>query len=166
MPSHLLVPAPSDPVCILGIGGIPVVQDQPWIERGARKDAMPKTIDVDAARRQLTAERDRLVDLHASVDGTVAEDLGELSSADQHPADTGSETFERSKQASIRAQLEAELADLDRAIDRVERGRYGACEACGGSIGAERLAARPTARFCVDDQAAYERDRSRNGAIR
>jgi RNA polymerase-binding transcription factor DksA len=129
-------------------------------------DAMTKSIDVEATRRQLTSERDRLLELHASVDGTVADDLGELSSAVQHPADSGSETFERSKDDSIRAQLEAELADLERAIDRVDRGGYGECEACGGPIGGERLAARPTARFCVDDQAAYERDRSRNGAIR
>jgi len=50
------------------------------------------------------------------------------------------------------------LADVEHALERIANGTYGTCEACGREIDAERLRARPAARFCVDDQAAAERD--------
>ncbi|MDG4801988.1 TraR/DksA C4-type zinc finger protein [Micromonospora sp. WMMD980] len=56
----------------------------------------------------------------------------------------------------VRAQLTALLAgarqrvaDLDDALRRVDTATYGLCERCGQPIGAERLAARPFARFCM-----------------
>ena len=42
--------------------------------------------------------------------------LGELSSMDQHPADVGTETFNRERDLSILENVEAELADVDHAI--------------------------------------------------
>ena len=41
------------------------------------------------------------------------------------------------------------MAALDLALADVDAGTYGACEACGGAIGGERLAAHPTTRHCV-----------------
>ena len=41
------------------------------------------------------------------------------------------------------------MAALDLALAHVDAGTYGSCEACGGPIGAERLAAHPTTRQCV-----------------
>lgn len=84
-----------------------------------------------------------------------------LSTVDQHPADVGTETFEQTKEDSIRRQIDEQLAELRRAQARVDEGAYGLCEACGRPIGAERLLARPNARFCVDDQRAAERERER-----
>jgi RNA polymerase-binding transcription factor DksA len=115
------------------------------------------------ARKRLEQERERLQSLLSTVelttdDGSQADALAELSVADQHPADFGTETFEREKDVSIRTQVEAELSDVDRAVKRVEDGTYGVCEACGKSIGAERLRAVPWARFCVKDQARHERE--------
>ncbi|MGZ8625444.1 MAG: TraR/DksA family transcriptional regulator [Actinomycetota bacterium] len=58
---------------------------------------------------------------------------------------------------TILAHVDAQLADVDRAMERVEQGSYGVCEACGQPIDADRLRARPAARLCVDDQARRER---------
>lgn len=116
-------------------------------------------------RERLIQERERLRRLRAQVDagdsaaeGPEAATLAELSSADQHPADVGSELFERTKDRSIIAGLDAQLEDVERALGKMDQGTYGRCEACGRPIPKERLEAMPTARFCVDDQERAERE--------
>jgi RNA polymerase-binding transcription factor DksA len=120
-------------------------------------------MNTQEARKRLAAERERLQSLLSTVelatnDEGQAEALAELSLADQHPADMGTETFEREKDVSIRNQVEAELADVERALKRLDDGSYGVCEACGKPIGRERLKAVPGTRFCVKDQARVERE--------
>jgi hypothetical protein len=41
------------------------------------------------------------------------------------------------------------LADTSAAIERINEGRYGTCERCGGAIGRQRLLALPSVRFCI-----------------
>jgi RNA polymerase-binding transcription factor DksA len=119
-------------------------------------------MENDAARARLDEERRRLEEVRESLDGMAdeseRESLSELSGADQHQADIGSETFEREKDLSILEQVEAELADVTHALDRLDDGTYGICEACGKPIGEERLEAVPAARFCLEDQARAERE--------
>ena len=121
-------------------------------------------MDRRKARKLLDEERTRLQGvLEALADEGVGEQsdkdaFSELSLVDQHPADMGTETFERQKDMSILQQVQAELADVERALERIEAGTYGTCEACGKAIGDDRLAARPAARFCIEDQARLERE--------
>ncbi|MBA2427339.1 MAG: TraR/DksA C4-type zinc finger protein [Actinobacteria bacterium] len=118
-------------------------------------------MDTQQVRKRLLDERTRLEGARA---GLLDEDLqeseesatGELASTDQH-ADIASETVERETGNSILEQVEGELTDVDRALVRLDDGSYGFCEACGKPIGEARLEAVPTARFCVEDQAAQER---------
>jgi len=119
-------------------------------------------MDPDEARRHLAAERERLVEVRAGfddegLDSSQTASLGELSGYDQHPADLGTETFEREKDVSIIERVEAELADVEHALRRIDDGSYGLCEACGKPIDAARLDAMPAARLCLDDQATAER---------
>lgn len=118
-------------------------------------------MDSDAAREHLTAERERLTEVKTGIgdpsDETENESIGELSDMDQHQADTGTETFDRERDLSILEQVEAELADVERALQRLDEGTYGNCEACGEPIEEERLEALPAARFCLKHQAAAER---------
>jgi RNA polymerase-binding transcription factor DksA len=119
-------------------------------------------MDADGARARLEDERVRLEEVRESLDGlgeeSERESLSELSGADQHQADIGTETFDREKDLSILEQVEAELADVAHALERLDDGTYGVCEACGKPIGDERLEALPAARFCVNDQALAERE--------
>jgi RNA polymerase-binding transcription factor DksA len=120
-------------------------------------------MNLDVAGRRLSRERARLKGILAGlleeqqVEGSEGNPLGELSMIDQHPADVGSETFERDKDLSIIYNVQAELSEVDRALRRVKDRTYGRCEACGRPIGAARLEARPSARFCLEDQAGVER---------
>lgn len=110
----------------------------------------------------LDAERARLEGVHAGFDAehlhdeSEDESTGELSHLAQHLADVGSETFEREKDFSILEQVEAELADVQRALQRLDEGTYGLCDACRQPIDDERLEAQPAARFCVAHQVEAE----------
>ena len=119
-------------------------------------------MEADDARSRLDAERERLEQVRAGFDSehlhdeSEDESTSELSHLAQHQADIASETFEREKDFSILEQVEAELADVDRALHRLDDGTYGTCEACHEPISDERLEAQPAARFCVIHQAAAE----------
>lgn len=45
--------------------------------------------------------------------------------------------------------LRRELAEIDAALLRIQEGRYGTCQNCGGPMGLQRLRALPEARFCL-----------------
>ncbi|MFN2504479.1 MAG: TraR/DksA C4-type zinc finger protein [Acidimicrobiales bacterium] len=124
-------------------------------------------MDSDHAHRRLEEERVRLQqvkDDQLQNDESEGANLAELSNMDQHQADVGTETFEREKDLSILEGVEAELADIERALERLNDGTYGVCEACGRPIDEDRLEAVPAARLCLDDQAAAERQ-ARAGGI-
>lgn len=109
-----------------------------------------------AVRERLLAERDRLVSLRDGVQSGLADEsesssLSELSDADQHPADVGTETFNRERDLAVVESIDGELSYVDAALERLEAGRYGICEACDQPIGTERLDALPATRFCVED---------------
>jgi len=120
-------------------------------------------MDADEARQRLEAERARLTEVRSDFDSenlteeSEDENLSELSSVDQHQADVGTETFEREKDLSILEQVDAELADVEHALRRLDDCTYGTCEFDGKPIPEERLEAMPAARFCVEHQAEAER---------
>lgn len=119
-------------------------------------------MNKEAIKSKLEGERERLQRLRGGLleetqqDGAGGEDAGELSSIDQHPADAGTEEFEREKDLSILEQIEGDLVAVDQAFERLEAGDYGKCEVCGKPIGDERLEARPTANLCIEHQQAVE----------
>ena len=121
-------------------------------------------MESDLARQRLAAERERLDGVRSTFDDehlgeqSESESTGELSSYDQHQADMGTETFEREKDLSILEQVEAELADVEHALRRLDDGTYGTCEVCGTAIPDERLEAMPAARLCLEHQAEVERE--------
>jgi len=123
-------------------------------------------MDHDDVRQRLSEEQDRLEAVRAGFDAehlhdeSEDESMSELSHLAQHSADVASETFEREKDFSILEQVEAELADVERALRRIDDGSYGKCEACGSEIGDDRLEAMPAARFCIIHQTQAEADAS------
>ncbi len=119
-------------------------------------------METDDARRLLDEERARLEQVRVGFDAERLHDESEDESRSEHShmamhqADVGSDTFEREKDFSILEQVEAELADVERALHRLDDGTYGTCDACRAPIGDERLAAQPAARFCISHQAQAE----------
>jgi RNA polymerase-binding transcription factor DksA len=82
--------------------------------------------------------------------GVGGEASGGLSDLPLHPADLGSHQSEEDVTLGLLSNEEELLAELNAAWTRLEQGRFGRCEACGGEIAAARLDAIPYARHCVD----------------
>jgi DnaK suppressor protein len=116
---------------------------------------------------QLLANRDRL---QREIETLTSQELSadvfqedETDAVDQHPADDGSELFEREKNLSVLQSLEASLHEVNAALRKVDEGTYGICERCGNPIPEKRLRALPEATHDVNCQAIIERE-ARAGA--
>jgi DnaK suppressor protein len=81
-------------------------------------------------------------------DGVV--DASKASNDDEHDPEGATIAFERQQVVALLEQARRRLADADAALARREAGGYGICEHCGRPIAPERLAARPSARTCID----------------
>ena len=68
---------------------------------------------------------------------------------DEHDPEGATIAFEREQVAALLSAARRRRDDLLRAVAQVRAGDYGRCERCGEPIGAERLAARPSARTCI-----------------
>ncbi|WP_159883993.1 TraR/DksA C4-type zinc finger protein [Paenibacillus puerhi] len=89
-------------------------------------------------------------DQHKGLENSMRDQTGELSAYDNHPADLGSEMFERGKDIALLENAERHLSDVQAALSRMENGKYGSCLACGQPIPFERLQALPTASYCME----------------
>ncbi|MEM1502461.1 TraR/DksA C4-type zinc finger protein [Domibacillus sp. 8LH] len=78
------------------------------------------------------------------------EDVGELSSYDNHPADTGTELYVRERDMAIDDHSRDELDKVEAALAAMEGGTYGICKESGEEIPFERLQAVPTTLYSVD----------------
>lgn len=86
----------------------------------------------------------------------VSNTTGELSTYDNHPADLGSETFERGKDLGLQDNERVLLSSVERALEKIHHGTYGRCDRCGAPISQERLEALPWATNCIECQEASE----------
>ncbi len=59
---------------------------------------------------------------------------------------------------SINGQEQVLVDEIDAALQRVDRGEYGACEVCGDPIEERRLEAIPWAKRCFADETAFEKE--------
>ena len=81
--------------------------------------------------------------------GDMRESLGELSLIDNHPADIGTEVYQRSQDVAQHDRLIHRVEAIDVALDRYNKGEYGVCEHCGKDIPYERLEALPYTTVCT-----------------
>ena len=58
----------------------------------------------------------------------------------------------RARRMSLLDQLEDRLAEVKKALKRIDEGTYGICTNCGKTILPERLEALPYAELCIDCQ--------------
>jgi RNA polymerase-binding transcription factor DksA len=107
---------------------------------------VPSDTLVAALRDSLAEERDSL-----------RAHLGELEAGneksltfDENFADSGQVAAEQGEAKVLAASLREQLADVERALTRIDSGSYGKCEVCGNDIAEARLEAMPATRFCID----------------
>ncbi|MBX3725295.1 MAG: RNA polymerase-binding protein DksA [Xanthomonadales bacterium] len=71
-------------------------------------------------------------------------------------AERAARETENSLELRTRDRYRKLLAQIDKALKRIEDGEYGYCEETGEPIGIERLEVRPIARFSIDAQERWE----------
>lgn len=128
--------------------------------------AMPKPVvsadEMEKFREQLVVEQARLKEELQEIENRAAhvdesDRATELSSYEDHPADLASETFEREKDLAIGESVQHMLHKVISALEKIDRGTYGRCDACARPIRKARLRALPFATLCVECQARLER---------
>jgi RNA polymerase-binding protein DksA len=82
-------------------------------------------------------------------------DAGDGAGHDQ--ADMGATSFERDHELTVLSNERDKLAQIDRALARIDDGTYGVCESCGNPIGKMRLMAFPRATLCLTCKQREER---------
>lgn len=105
-------------------------------------------------RKELMNQMESITD--SEMQTTMKEATGDHSAYSFHMADQGTDTMEREK-SFLYAQRDGRfLYHIDMALERVENGSYGLCQACGKPISNERLEAVPHARLCITCKASEE----------
>jgi RNA polymerase-binding protein DksA len=112
--------------------------------------------DTERFREALLDERKRVEHALASLrdqhPGSLDEEVEEIAAtSDNHLAETATATLGREIDYSLGENSGQVLAEIERALQRIEDGTYGTCTACGKEIPAERLEAYPWASLCIDD---------------
>jgi RNA polymerase-binding protein DksA len=88
---------------------------------------------------------------------TAGETVDELSDVPaEHMAERGTDTFQRDLMVRVLQDSDAELCDVNLALEKIEAGTYGLCEHCESQIGKKRLRALPFARLCIGCRQAEE----------
>jgi YteA family regulatory protein len=80
---------------------------------------------------------------------SMGDSVSELSRYDNHPADLGSESFERGKDIALRDNLELMIQSIEIALGNIKNNNFGICNRCGRQISIERLQALPWATACI-----------------
>jgi DnaK suppressor protein len=120
-------------------------------------------LDTKHFRGLLEDKRQAVVEaleyLHKENPGSLEDETGELvsGSADQHMADTATETVGREIDYTLEESDGRLLAAIDDALARIDVGTYGICVNCGAQIAPERLEAMPWATLCIECKRKEER---------
>ena len=104
-------------------------------------------MDTTEIRRTLEDRRRRLTDELARL--TAPPEGGTNLSFGKRIGDGTTEAVERISTTATAQSVASSLADLDRALAKLDEGTYGECDRCGLPIGGERLEAVPWAGMCV-----------------
>lgn len=117
----------------------------------------------------LEKQKDRLLQLRDSLldsmSGVAKDTLrsraegSEASAFGMHQADAGSDAYDRDFALSLLSQEQDALYEIEEALKRIDAGTYGVCEMSGKPIAHARLEALPFARYTVECQAQFEKQK-------
>ncbi|WP_425548924.1 TraR/DksA family transcriptional regulator [Actinomadura meridiana] len=100
---------------------------------------------VEALRTEIAASASQIAE------GDTSDGAGD----DQ--ADAGAKTYEREHELALSYNSQDLLAQIERAVQRMDTGTYGTCESCARPIGKARLQVFPRATLCVTCKQREER---------
>jgi RNA polymerase-binding protein DksA len=112
------------------------------------------TTERDRFRTRLVKLADRLSRKLSSLktealQSVGGEPSGGFSDLPVHLGDPETHAYEEEMNLALVGREEQILADVNAALERIEAGTFGRCEACGMPIAKDRLQALPYTRFCI-----------------
>jgi RNA polymerase-binding transcription factor len=129
-----------------------LVQPDTTATKGARWTSSVRTDDL----RQALLER--FEELRGEHDEAIADmTLAGVADAGDDVADLGTKAFSREQEYAVAVAIRSRMDQVERALDRLDQGRYGWCERCTKEIPVARLAAFPSVTLCVACKSASER---------
>lgn len=98
--------------------------------------------------------RDRLLELRQKLLERLADDESTMRAAEPQtePVDAAEQTREQDDSVTFAGHDQALLAEIERALAKIQTGSYGLSEASGEPIGLRRLQAVPWARYTIDEE--------------
>ena len=94
-------------------------------------------MDEVGIRRRLEAERtaaqDRVRAMTSELDGFMAESA-DSNADDEHDPEGPTIAYQRAQLITLLDRSRSSVDDLDRALERLDRGDYAVCERCGGRV--------------------------------
>ena len=114
---------------------------------------MANTKQIQELKDTLVIRKEQII---KSIDGS-RESINSLKDTecndDYDYAEVSSDSF---KEGIIANQQVKELNEIEDALKRIEKGKYGICEMCDELIAIGRLRAKPFAKFCTPCREIYE----------
>lgn len=108
-------------------------------------------LNIAEIKDKLIAERELLVKKLAGNDLSVDD------SETPDPVDLAVRNYSKNVMLAVSENESRQLALIDQALMRIEDDEYGICQNCEKEINPKRLAAVPSARFCIECQELQER---------
>ncbi|MFZ0491714.1 MAG: TraR/DksA C4-type zinc finger protein [Acidimicrobiia bacterium] len=109
--------------------------------------------DSDKRRAELESRKVRIAQELAAL--TEPPETGVNLSFGKRVGDGTTEAVERIASTATARSLATTLAQIDRALAKIDEGTYGICDDCGKPIPEERLNARPATARCVECSARH-----------
>ncbi len=127
---------------------------------------------IEYFKSRLLEEREKTLDSIKNIEKRTQELEGqvesELSTYENHPADSGTELYLKEQDYGFEEQLKETLEEIERSLADIEKERYGYCDNCQKMISEERLEVLPYAKTCLacsDGEETEIKDRSNEDEI-
>jgi len=107
--------------------------------------------DIKSFKQILLTKRKEIIgDMNEMEDESLNDNSGDLSSMPIHMADLGTDNYEQEFALELVDTERKLLRKIDDALNRIDEGTYGICEATDKPIKKARLEAKPWARYCIE----------------
>lgn len=111
----------------------------------------------DYLEGKLRDSESRLAQLHREDPATDKDRLHMEASDD----DTANVKAKHEQVQALQFQLTKTVVEIRKALSKIKVGSYGTCEVCGKMIDTDRLAAKPSATLCLEDEKKMEKGKKR-----
>ncbi len=106
--------------------------------------------------------QERLGELLTEADQAVKNISEQTSETSSDPTDQAVQEIDRNRLLRLKDRERKLIRKIEKALERIDEGTYGGCEACGATIGDERLKARPMTTLCIDCATELESEKQKS----